>query len=83
MVDLAEKILVGRVLIDILDEQTVKLDDPYDDELPMFIHKAMIVRLKMKQWHSTHGQPPEMVDQLEQMDKIIKRLMELQNKKCC
>lgn len=82
MVDLTEKMLVGKVLINLLDEQTVNLEDPYDDELPVFINRAMIVRLKMKQWHNTHGQPPEMIEQIDQMDKIIKRLMELQNKKC-
>jgi hypothetical protein len=80
--ELEDKILFGRVLIAVLDEQTAKLDDPFDDELPQFIKRAMMVKFKMKNFYFSHNQPPEMDEQIERMDGIIKRLMDLQNKKC-
>jgi hypothetical protein len=80
--NLEEKIRVGEILISILDKETKSLDDPYDDYLPQFIQKAYGVKMRMLRFSMSHDEPPEMLAQLEKMDGIIKRLMDLQNKKC-
>ncbi|HSX39116.1 MAG TPA: hypothetical protein VLI92_00810 [Candidatus Saccharimonadales bacterium] len=80
---LTERLLIGKALISVLEEATSQLDDPYDDSLPEMIKKAVMAQLRMKNFYSKHNEPPEMFEQLEQMDIIIKRLFELQNKKCC
>ena len=81
--DLKERLLVGNVLIEILKEQTAELDDPYHDELPMFIKRAVMVQLRMKRFYHKYQEPPEMLDQLEAIENIIKNMIELQNKRCC
>lgn len=77
-----DKLKVNKALLEILANEIRKLDDPYADELPLFIHRAMMAKLRMKSFSMTHGEPPEMTDQIGQMDAIIKRLQDLQNKKC-
>ena len=79
---LEDKILFGQVLITVLDEQTQKLDDPWADDLPEFIKRAYVVKFRMLNFYNSHDQPPAILEQIEQMDGIIKRLMDLQNKKC-
>jgi hypothetical protein len=80
--ELEDKILVGEVLTKVLDEQTMGLDDPFADELPMFIYRALTVQMRMKKFYSSENNPPQMLAQLNLMERIIKRLLDLQNKKC-
>jgi hypothetical protein len=79
--DLKERIFVGQVLVDVLGEYTAKLTDPYDDELPFMINRAIVVQLRMKRYYHKHDEPPEMDEQLEKINSIIKSMLELQNKK--
>lgn len=81
--ELEDKILVGEVLTKVLDEQTRGLDDPYMDELPMFITRALSVQMRMKKFYRSENCPPQMLGQLNLLETIIKRLLDLQNKKCC
>jgi hypothetical protein len=79
--DLTERLFIGEVLVEILGEQTAKLNDPYDDELPIMIKRALMVQFRMKQFYHKHNEPPEMDTQLEKINSIIKSMFELQNKK--
>jgi hypothetical protein len=82
MENLKDRLYIGKVLIDILEEQVAKLNDPFDDELPIFIKRAIMIQLRMKRFYYKHQEPPEMLEQLETIEKIIKNMLELQNKKC-
>jgi hypothetical protein len=77
--ELKDRLNIGKALIEILQEHTVKLKDPYDDELPMFIKRAVMVQLRMKRFYHKHDEPPEMLEQLETIEKIVKDMMALQN----
>jgi hypothetical protein len=77
--ELKDRLNIGNALIEILQEQTSKLKDPYDDELPMFIKRAVMVQLRMKRFYHKHNEPPEMLEQLETIEKIVKDMMALQN----
>jgi hypothetical protein len=77
--ELKDRLNIGNALIEILQEQTSKLKDPYDDELPMFIKRAVMVQLRMKRFYHKHDEPPEMLEQLETIEKIVKDMMALQN----
>jgi hypothetical protein len=77
--ELKDRLHIGKALIEILQEHTVKLKDPYDDELPMFIKRAVMVQLRMKRFYHKHNEPPEMLEQLETIEKIVKDMMALQN----
>lgn len=77
--ELRDRLNIGKALIEILQEHTVKLKDPYDDELPMFIKRAVMVQLRMKRFYHKHNEPPEMLEQLETIEKIVKDMMALQN----
>lgn len=79
--ELKDRLFVGNVLIDILKEYTDKLNDPYCDELPLYIHKAMMVQVRMKGFYHQHNEPPEMLLQLETIEGVIKKMMDLQNSK--
>ncbi len=81
MENLKDRLYIGKVLIDILQEQTAKLNDPYDDELPMFIKRAIMVQLRMKRFYHKHNEPPEMLEQLETISSIIEKMLKLQNSK--
>lgn len=81
--DLTEKLTMGKVLMDILDVQTNELNDPFDDKLPEIISRAIRTQLQMEKFYLKQDKPPEMVEQLEKMSEIIKRLTELQNNKKC
>ena len=80
--ELTDKIRIGEILVDVLDREIAKLDDPFDDELPAFIVRAIGVQSRMKRFSMAHDDPPEMQVSLDKMDAIIKRLMDLQNKRC-
>jgi hypothetical protein len=80
--ELKDKLIMGRALIALLDEETAKLSNPYDEGLNEIVNRAYSVKLRMKRYAIKHGNPPEMEEQLDRMDLIINRLMELQNKRC-
>jgi hypothetical protein len=80
--EIQDKLLIGRALIALLDEETAKLKNPYDEGLNEILNKAYSVKLRMKRYSLRHGNPPELEEQLDRMDLIINRLMELQNKRC-
>jgi hypothetical protein len=80
--NMEERIRVGEILIDLLDRETKSLDDPYADELPEFITKAYSIKLRMVRFAMESKMPLEMSRQIVKMDEIIKRLSDLQNKKC-
>jgi hypothetical protein len=77
--ELKDRLNIGNALIEILQEHTSKLKDPYDDELPHFIKRAVMVQLRMKRFYQKHNEPPEMLAQLETIEKIVKDMMALQN----
>lgn len=79
--ELKDRLFVGNALIEILKEHTDKLDDPYCEELPMFIKRALIVQVRMKGFYHQHNEPPEMLEQLEMIQGIVKKMMDLQNSK--
>lgn len=79
--ELKERLHVGKVLIEMLEEQTAKLNDPYDDELPMFIKRAVMVQVRMKRFYMRHGEPFELKEQLQAIEEIIKRMVDLENSK--
>jgi hypothetical protein len=79
--ELKERLHIGKVLIEMLEVGTRKLTDPYDDELPVFIKRAVMIQLRMKRFYHTHNQPPELLEQLDTIEKIVKRMTELQNSK--
>jgi hypothetical protein len=79
--ELKERLHIGKVLIDMLEDATAKLTDPYDDELPVFIKRAVMVQLRMKRFYHTHERPPELLAQLDTIEGIVKRMTELQNRK--
>jgi hypothetical protein len=76
------KLKVNDVILELLEGEISKLDDPYADELPIIINRAMMAKLRMKSFSLRNGEPLEVANQITKMDEIIKRLMDLQNKKC-
>jgi hypothetical protein len=79
--ELKERLHIGEILIEMLQSATAKLNDPYDDELPILIKRSVELQLRMKRFYFMHDQPPELLSQLETIENIIKGLTELKNKK--
>lgn len=79
--ELKDRIFVGKALIDILKEHTDKLDDPYCEELPIFIKRALVVQIRMKGFYHQYNEPTEMLEQLETIQGIVKKMVDLQNSK--
>jgi hypothetical protein len=79
--ELKDRLYLGNALIEILKEHTDRLDDPFDEDLPDYIRRAIMVKMRMRGFYTQYGEPPEMLEQLETIENIIKSMMELQNKR--
>lgn len=77
--DISSKLAVGSALISELDRLTDKLN-PYDDKLPEIIKRAVLTKLRMKKCYDLWDQPPALLEQLERIDSVIKKLELIQNK---
>jgi hypothetical protein len=74
-----DRLTVGKILIAEFGRLAGQLD-PYDEQLPDIIKRALMTQLKMKAFYDKWDKPPQMLEQLDQMDLIIKRLEQIQNK---
>jgi hypothetical protein len=79
--ELKERLHIGKVLIDMLEDATAKLNDPYDDELPVFIKRAIMIQLRMKRFYYNYEQPPELLEQISIIEGIVKRMTDLESRK--
>jgi hypothetical protein len=77
--DLSDRFMVGKILITEFGRLAEEID-PYDDDLPEIIKRALYTRLKMKCFCIKYDEPPEMVEQLAMMDSVIKTLELKQNR---
>lgn len=75
----SDRLLIGKILVDELERLAAEFD-PYDDELPEIIKRAMMTKQKMKIFYKKWGEPPELLKQIEQIDSVIKKLEQLHNK---
>lgn len=76
---LSERLLIGHILIAEFEKLANNID-PHDDEMNEVINRANYSLMKMKMFHKKMGEPPEMVQQIEYMATVIKKLEQKQNK---
>lgn len=74
-----ERLLLGDVLLRELHALTTNLTR-FSDDVPKIINKAISVRRQMYLCYRIWGEPPKLLEQLKEMDEIIKRIEELHNK---
>lgn len=77
--ELKERLYMGKVLIDILNEQCASFDI-FDDEWPDLVKRTLMVKLRMTAFYRKHGEPPEMQEQIDRIDDILNRMYEAQAK---
>ena len=76
--DLAARLLIAENL---LTEFGILVEalSPYDRDFPEIIKKAKSVEAKMNRFYIKWHNPPEMLEHIQTMNKIIKRLEQKQN----
>lgn len=76
--DLAARLLIVEIL---LTEFAVLVEalDPYDRDFPEILRKAKSVEAKMNRFYIKWDNPPEMLEHIQGINKIIKRLEQKQN----
>ena len=77
--EVKERLEMSRVLLGELERLTGQLT-PNNRELPEIIGKSLQLKVKMSLFYIQH-QPPELLDQIELLDTVIKQLKELNNKR--
>lgn len=77
----SDRFIIGKILIEVLEKHVNRLD-PYDDDLAEIVQRAYKTHLKMHRTYENWGRPVEMLEQLDKMDSIIKKLHQMQNKQC-
>lgn len=78
--EIPERLKMSRVLLGELEKNIVDLA-PYDDEFDEIYSKAMHIKMKMKIFYARKGEPPELLEQLNLIDSIIKKIEDIQNKR--
>lgn len=86
---IAERLIVGIALINELEkavsqlEQHKKLSENAKKELPEILRRAVAANLKMKTAYLQWDKPYELLEQIEKMEGVIKRLEYIYNKHVC
>jgi hypothetical protein len=78
--ELTERLQLSRVLLGELDKMIVSLE-PYDDELDEIYSRALHLKMKMKMVGMQYEQASEILEQIDFVDKVIKKLEVLKNKR--
>lgn len=78
--DVQERVYMGKILIDILEDQSTKFS-VYDEEWPEIIKRALMVQLRMRRFHAKHNEPPELMEQIDRLSKIVNKMLEAQSKR--
>jgi hypothetical protein len=76
---IAEKLLISKVLIDELEFLILDFR-PNSNNLPQIIKRAYSVKLNMQKFYIKNNQPEQLLEQLERMDSVIKKLESMQEK---
>lgn len=74
-----ERLMIGDVLLRELHSLVSGLTK-YNDDVPKIVNKAVSIRRQMYMCYRIWGEPPKLLEQLKEMDEIIKSIEELQNK---
>ena len=74
-----ERILIGKILIERFSELADEVSS-YHEELPVIIIKANLAKFNMVKYYEKWDKPPELLECIEQMDTIIKKLEQKQNR---
>ena len=74
-----EKLRFGRILLDELEKAVSELD-PNSELLPEIIKKSNIIKLKMLIAYRNMDKSPEMLEQINQLESIIKKVEQMHNK---
>ncbi len=77
--NISDRLLAGKILINQFEMLSAEFM-PNDDELPKIIKRADSVKLKMLICYEKWGRPPELLEQIKQIDSVIKKLEQLHNK---
>ncbi len=77
--DISNRFEVGRILINEL-EQAVDNLSPYDEKLVEINKRANSIKRNMIIFYERWDRPPELFEQIEIMNSVIKKLEQLHNK---
>jgi len=77
--DIPERLKMSRVLLGELEKNIVDLD-PYD-EFDEIYSKALHIKMKMKMFYTRTGEPPELLEQFDLIDSVIKKIEDIQKKR--
>lgn len=76
--DSSAQLLIAQMLLDEFSI-LVKASDPYGNDLSSIIKKAKLLEAKMVWFYIKWGKIPEMLELIQKMDSIIKKLEKKQN----
>lgn len=74
-----ERLLIGDVLLRELHALASGLSR-FNEDVPKIANKAIAIRRQMYMCYRVWGEPPKLLEQLKEMDEIIKKIEELHNK---
>lgn len=74
-----ERLLFGKILIAEFGRLSENLD-PAEIDVGEIVRRANVTRFKMKTCYEKWDRPAELKEQIDEMDSIIKKLEQMQNK---
>lgn len=78
--EITERLQLSKVLLGELEKMVLDLN-PYDDEVNEIYTRALHAKMKMKAFYIQYGQKSELLEQINLMDSVIKKIEEIKNKR--
>lgn len=77
---LEARLFIGKALIQEFDRLTGEID-PYEGGVPEVIRRARMVLAKMQRYYIKLDEPPQMLEQIDQLSSVINRLEQLKTRR--